>query len=63
MGDRLGTPGAVGFSPLSFSTLSIFFIFLQPLPAPLSITEHETIAQRLLTNGPKRSKAIATAGR
>ena len=62
MGDRLGTPGAVGFSPLHF-LLRASFYFLQPLPAPLSITEHETIAQRLLTNGPKRSKAIATAER
>ena len=57
MGDRLATPAAVGFFTTSFST----FYFLQPLTAPLSITEHETIAQRLLAKGPKRSKAIAIA--
>ena len=57
MGDRLGTPGAVSFFTTSFST----FYFLQPLTAPISITEHETIAQSLLANGPKRGKAIATA--
>ena len=57
MGVGLVTPAAVSFFTTSFST----FYFLQPLTAPLSIAEHETIAQRLLAYGPKRSKAIAIA--
>ena len=60
MGVRMGTPDAVAFFTTSLSTVCYF---LQPLTAPLSITERETIAQRLLANGPKRSKAIATAER
>ena len=49
-------------SPLHFLLCASFY-FLQPLAAPLSITEHETIVQSLLANGPNRSKAIATAER
>ena len=61
MGDRLETPRCRRLFHHFIFYFEHLFIFLQPLPAPFSITEHETIAQRLLTNGPKRSKPIATA--